>query len=346
MRTVIEYSAKYFSLILLIVITPRIAFAVDIPDANSWTENGIVLTGGSNGSWDVNISGAISPSAIVKKDGTYYLYYVGADGIRSTDGGPRHRAMGVATSTDGINFTKYSGNPILTYLPNNNEEEGLFSAGAMLDDNGEILLYYSACEAADSRSEQVSCHGFLATSTDGLNFSDQGIVLNYKDSSVWGSGDELFPVGAFKDNGTYYLYYIAKGSGVSWGLGVASGTSKTNLSTTKAVTPAGDRVAGGINLTRLSANQIALFLVRWDSRSNWYTEARTVSTADPSSMTAAKVRYNFSNTLHTMFYFDTDKNKWFMYYLNNSQTEVRVKTTSATGSLSDTIAPGKPLDLK
>ncbi len=123
-----------------------------IPSQIDWSVPQVVLEPGATGSWDVLLNGAISPAAVVKKDGTYFLYYIGADGFRSTDGDARHRALGVATSTDGIHFTKYTGNPILTYLPNANEEEGIFSAGATLDLADNVMLYYGAMDAGNAAS--------------------------------------------------------------------------------------------------------------------------------------------------------------------------------------------------
>jgi len=149
---------------------------IGIPTQADWTDHGVVVSEGSKGSWDVRLGGAISPSSVVKKDGVYYLYYIGADGNRSADGGPRHRALGVATSTDGINFTKYSGNPVITHLPHNNQEEGIFSAGATLDGNGDIVVYYGALWASNSTTENVDIYIGLAVSSDGLNFTDKGYV--------------------------------------------------------------------------------------------------------------------------------------------------------------------------
>lgn len=88
------------------------------------------------------------------KDPTYFLYYIGADGNRSADGRPRHRALGVAISKDGIHFTKYPCNPIITHLPHSNEEEGVFSAAAMLDESGNVVLYYGAMDAGSPTSEK------------------------------------------------------------------------------------------------------------------------------------------------------------------------------------------------
>jgi hypothetical protein len=160
---------------------------------------------------------------VVKKDGVYFLYYIGADGDRSTDGGPRHRALGVATSKDGIRFEKHSGNPIIKFLPNNNEEEGVFSAAATLDATGNILLYYGAMDAGSQYSTWVTSDVRLAVSRDGFQFTDMGIALSYRDKSVWGYGDELFPVGSFQSDGIWHVYYIAK-SGVRRFLSYVTGT--------------------------------------------------------------------------------------------------------------------------
>ena len=141
--------------ILFTVVEPP-SSATSFPQQSKWENHGIVLQPGPPGSWDVRLEGAISPATAIKKGNTYFLYYVGADGDRSTDGGPRHRALGVAISTDGIHFTKYAKNPIITYLPHNNEEEGVFSAGATLNIDGNIILYYGAMVAANSTTEEVT----------------------------------------------------------------------------------------------------------------------------------------------------------------------------------------------
>ena len=75
----------------------------------------------------------------------------------------------------------------------------------------------------------------LATSTDGINFTDQGTVLDWSDSNVWGYGDELFPIGTFFAEDQWNTYYIAKGTAGSWVLGVGQGPSPDNLTTTTPV---------------------------------------------------------------------------------------------------------------
>lgn len=118
--------------LLLIFMTGMSHAEIQFPKQADWTDHGVSMQTGITGAWDVRLGGAISPSTVVKKNGIYFLYYIGADGNRSTDGDARHRKLGVATSTDGINFTKYSGNPVITFLPHKGssreEEEGVFTA--------------------------------------------------------------------------------------------------------------------------------------------------------------------------------------------------------------------------
>ena len=97
----------YFLFIIIFLAGVGNAKDFYVPKETDWIDHGVVIESGSKGSWDIRLGGMISPSTVVKKNGTFFLYYIGADGDRSTDKGPRHRALGVATSTDGINFTKY-----------------------------------------------------------------------------------------------------------------------------------------------------------------------------------------------------------------------------------------------
>ena len=60
-----------------------------------------------------------------------------------------------------------------------------------------------------------------------------------------GYGDELFPVGTFRSGGNWYVYYIAKGHGVYWDLGIAWGPGTAQLTDTAAVLTSGSYIIGG-----------------------------------------------------------------------------------------------------
>lgn len=287
---------------------------VPIPSESDWIEAGPILQKGPAGAWDSRLEGAISPGALVKIGDTFYLYYIGADGKRSSDRGPRHRALGVATSDDGLHFVKHPGNPIITFLPHNNEEEGIFSVAAMIDSDGSVLLFYGAMSAGTATSTSVTSDVRLAVSNDGRHFRDLGIVMSHADRSVWGFGDELFPVGAFRHEDRYYVYYIAKGKGVFWDLGMAWGADRARLPNSQAVIFSGDYVVGGGDAVYLDEGVIALFLFRvrapfWNDP---HIDIRIATTESPATVSAQIERYEGFN--HSLVYFEKDKARWFMYY--------------------------------
>ena len=196
-------------------------------------DHGTIFEARAEGEWDYYLWDGFAFS-IIKKDGTYFLYYQGASDYRSEyDETVRWRAIGVATSADGVHFSKHKSNPILTWNPNQNGEEGAVSSGVTLGEHGEQMLFYGAnTEAGGTR---VNADIRVASSSDGLNFSDLGIVLDYEDGSVWGSGDELFSVDAIYDQGQWIVYYIPNGSLASGKLGVATGNQYNALTLSSAV---------------------------------------------------------------------------------------------------------------
>ena len=92
---------------------PRIGYATS-PDGITWTKHGVaVLQEGPPGSFDVN--GVGSPCVIL--DGsTYVMYYTGTGVDR------RHR-LGIATSDDGIQWTRFFDDPILDLGPKGSFDE-------------------------------------------------------------------------------------------------------------------------------------------------------------------------------------------------------------------------------
>lgn len=89
--------------------SPVNATAIDrwtSPDGITWTHaNSAVISSGPNGTWDAGPLGNIYVS---HQGSIYYAVYE----AESTSAGPY--ISGVATSSDGITWTKYSGNPVIT----------------------------------------------------------------------------------------------------------------------------------------------------------------------------------------------------------------------------------------
>src|SRR5688572_2640456 len=118
--------------------------SVRLPSQADWVDQGIILEAGADGDWDHYLWGGFAFS-VIKKDGTYYLYYQGSSDYRTEyDETVLWRAIGVATSRDGIHFSKHAENPVLTWFPQQYGEEGAVSSGVTLGQQGEIVMYYGA----------------------------------------------------------------------------------------------------------------------------------------------------------------------------------------------------------
>ncbi len=302
---------------------------VALPHANDWSHEQVVLAAGSEGSWDERLYGQISPCTVVKKNDTYFLYYVGADGNRTTDGGPANRALGVATSKDGIHFKKFEKNPILTHQPQNNQEEGVFSAGSILDDNGDILLYFGATLAGNAHTESVQCNVGLASSKDGFHFKNRGYIFSWDDPRVWGHGDEISSIGAFKFGEKYSIYYLAVSARASWGLGVAQGNSPSDFNRFNKVQDEQRDIIGGCDPIRISNDSIALFVVK-DFNSN-IIEVMTAPVDHPEILNGPVRTYPMfrPNYRHTTVFLDREQKMWFMYQSSdqpNNGNEIIVRT--------------------
>ena len=304
---------------------------VNIPSQNDWSYKKTVIQPGPRGSWDCRLEGMISPCAMVKKNNTFFLYYIGSDGERRyphTDKGPRHRALGVATSSDGLNFTKYSGNPIVQYSPTGNDEEGVFSAGVVLDDNGDVVIYYGAMKSPSASSTVVSSDVRVITSHDGFRFINDTKVLSHTDSGVWGYGDELFPLGALKHNGIWYVYYTVVASGIRWVLGVAWGNSKSNLSNSKEFYKSFYYVKGGCDPVPLNSTEFAMFIGQDDGNDNEHIKVKTVKYSDPTkALSTVETYYMDTCSGHVVFY---DNQKWVMYYRKDEDNQLKVRTAGSS----------------
>jgi predicted GH43/DUF377 family glycosyl hydrolase len=97
----------------------------------------------------------IAPSSILKVNGTYSLYYYGRDYYGSTQ-----LKMGLATSPDGINWTRHPSNPILI-ADKPWEGTGVYYAN-VFEKNGQFEMIYM---------NQAGTGFGKATSPDGINWT-------------------------------------------------------------------------------------------------------------------------------------------------------------------------------
>ncbi|MCD4791916.1 MAG: T9SS type A sorting domain-containing protein [Bacteroidales bacterium] len=186
----------------------------NLPD---WTEMGTVLSTNPNISWEEQ--NQIAVAGVAKVGTTYYLFYLaGFDGCWNADGDCNHQSVGLATSTDGINFTKYSGNPILIphdFLPVESEEEGIRTGYVHYIPSKNKFYGYFGIESPGGSggcpygggvdcgcNVGVDAAVFLATSSNAVDWTIEGQVSG----AGANPGDEVYASGWVFDGTTFYLY--------------------------------------------------------------------------------------------------------------------------------------------
>jgi predicted GH43/DUF377 family glycosyl hydrolase len=135
----------------------------------SWTAQGVVLSAGSSGTWED--TWLASPCVIRESDGTYKMWYSGHDGSGYS--------IGLATSSDGVSWTKYSGNPVFTVSSTGWDNINVTGASVFVY-NGKYYMYYNARKSTTNLN-----YIGLATSDDGITFTRYGTSPLIDDSEAW-----------------------------------------------------------------------------------------------------------------------------------------------------------------
>jgi predicted GH43/DUF377 family glycosyl hydrolase len=126
-----------------------------LPPRLEWRKHAAnpVLSRGPAGSWDA--FEVATPRVLVLGLNSYAMWYTGRDGRRSQ--------IGIATSTDGVTWTKYAGNPILGPGTTGTWEGLDVEDPCVLYDGGVYMMYYTGWGPA---SNGIG----LAFSDDGFNW--------------------------------------------------------------------------------------------------------------------------------------------------------------------------------
>ena len=131
------------------------------PDGVSWTKEpsaNPILSASSNGNWDDE---GVSTPSLLWEDVEFKMWYGGHDGSTWR--------VGYATSSDGVSWTRFPGNPVLDVGPVGAWDESAVSHPSVFRLNGLYYMYYT--NAWDAT--QGSSTGF-AWSADGENWTKHG----------------------------------------------------------------------------------------------------------------------------------------------------------------------------
>lgn len=184
-------------------------------DGTNWTRysfNPVLLPGNSD-DWD----GLYIESPSIVYDGNlYYLYYSGVDSTYKV-------RIGVATSTDGITWTKYTGNPILS--EGNLLDWDGYSVGtpSVLYKNNKFEMWYSAVSNIDMLDNIIdTIYVGHAYSFDGVNWVKDSLnpILNTYSPpfSILEKRGPWAPSVKYIDSlNSYYMWYET-----AYGFGLAS----------------------------------------------------------------------------------------------------------------------------
>lgn len=174
-------------------------------DGKVWTQHpdNPVLTNGSAGSWDARFS-----CVNVMKDGDVYKMWYSAgngDDIR----------IGHATSTDGLRWTRYAGNPVL--VQEESWEAVTVHSPCVLRVSGEYQMWYSAYGGVNTRI----CY---ANSTDGIRWQKYPQNPLMRASAPWETPNNLCPVVLY-DGRDYRIWYTGTDADGRTGIGTAESTT-------------------------------------------------------------------------------------------------------------------------
>ncbi|RZU76875.1 glycosyl hydrolase family 43 [Micromonospora kangleipakensis] len=159
-------------------------------DGVNWSDHGIVLDTGPSGSWDDRIA---SFPGVAYVNGTFYLVYEGA-GFSPANPGD----IGLATSTDGVTFTKVG--RILTHNPSGWESANIGTPNLWYE-NSTWHLYYHRYDGTDVRV------GFASgTSLTSLSKSGSNPVLSTGPGGSWDAGT-IGKRDIVKEGSYYYMVY-------------------------------------------------------------------------------------------------------------------------------------------
>ena len=124
---------------------------------------------------------------------TYHMWYIGGSGPT--------RSLGYGTSKDGLNWTKYSENPVLNVGPVGTWDDTVLTVPNVLYDNSTYHLWYTGFDGTYYRI------GY-ATSSDGINWTKipSAPVVDLGPPGSW-EDNHVYKQSVLYDGVNYQMWY-------------------------------------------------------------------------------------------------------------------------------------------
>jgi len=185
-------------------------------DGMKWSENAQpVLMAGS--SWEGNY---ISGGSVIWTGSEFMMWYRGVGGQAGSS--QSHGAVGLATSPDGVAWTKYAGNPVMTTTT---VDSNFLSTPYVIQVGSSFKMWYT-CANPLVRTNSI-CY---ATSNDGKSWTKVSSPV-LQGASGWESGG-IFSPSVIYDGTTYGMWYSGlNDNGIVPQIGYA--TSKDGIAWTR-----------------------------------------------------------------------------------------------------------------
>jgi predicted GH43/DUF377 family glycosyl hydrolase len=210
----------------------KICYATS-PNGINWTKYSAnpVLTAGSASDWNNLL---ISNVRVLRDGDTLKLWFASPDGYPNSQPTDGKGNIGYATSTDGINWTKYP-NPVLIAGVGNSPDSAVVAEPSVLKIGNTYHMWYSMINSWAIENFTVG----YATSTDGINWIKHtgNPVLPLGGPGSWDRYWAAHPGVVYNaQTGDLFMYYTGRDSTVfpnltnySWDLGFARPTHYTSF---------------------------------------------------------------------------------------------------------------------
>lgn len=171
--------------------------------AFAFVEENAVLPQGEEGSWDHQF---VDPGGIVFHEGLFHMFYNGIEGF------PAPVGVGYATSVNGVEWEREGDVPLFTTQdlhPDDSNINNLFVTSALVEENGDWVLYYYTLESGNFVGPQ-SIYRATAPEPTGPWRADPEPALTPGPDNDW-DHQQVSGANVVKGPNGYRMYYDAMG---------------------------------------------------------------------------------------------------------------------------------------